>query len=251
MLFPRYSMKKICFFSFIFVITAGAAGFLHPIIIDAQTESDNYIIWADVFSAGGTEGTDSSNYSLSDTIGEGVILSATSTSASYGIKAGFRELYTNQFLTLEVGATSVSLGTLSASAASTGSHTMTLDTNAGTGYSVTVSGSTLTSGANTISAIGGTAAASSAGTEQFGINLVANTSPSVGAAPSGSAPIGSAAGQYAIADSFAYATGNTVATSNQDVNATVFTISYLVNIASNTDDGTYSTTLTYSTTVNP
>lgn len=216
----------------------------------ARMESTNYVIWADVFSSGGTEDSTSANYGLSDTIGEAIILSATSTSANYGTKAGFREMYPDQYLTLSVGATEVNLGTLSTSEAKTGSHTMTIATNAAGGFTTTVSGLTLTSGANDVNAIGAAAVASTPGTEQFGINLIANTSPSVGADPSGTAPIGSAASQYNTANLFAFSTGNTVATSTSPINSTIFTVSYLANISTDTVAGSYSTTLTYSATAN-
>ncbi len=212
--------------------------------------STNYVIYADVFSAGGTEDSSSNNYSLQDTIGEALILSATSTSANYGIKAGFREMYPDQYLSFSVPDAEIELGTLSASAASTDSNTMVINTNAVNGFTITVSGSTLTSGTNTINAIGATAAASSPGTEQFGINLVVNTSPSVGANPSGTAPIGSAAGQYGTANSFAFNSGNTVASASSDINQTTFTVSYLANVSSGTDRGTYTTILTYAATAN-
>ena len=216
----------------------------------ARTESGNYIIWGDVFSGGGLENTNSTNYGLQDTIGEAAILSATSTSSNYGIKAGFRELYPDQYLTFSVSATSVDLGIVVNNAASTDSHTMSIDTNATKGFAITVSGSTLTNGANTVSAIGATAAASSPGTEQFGINLAANTSPSVGANPSGTAPIGSAAGSYGTVNQFAYQSGNTVASASGDTSTTVFTVSYLANDSTGTEGGNYTTTLTYTATAN-
>ena len=236
---------------FVFTVIGLTLLLLGPAMINARTESTNYTIWADVFSSGGSEESSSANYLLSDTVGEGIVLSATTTSSGYGIKAGFRELYADQFVTFSVSASSVDFGTLSASAASTASHTMTIDTNSSGGFTITVSGSTLTSGGNTITEIGSTAAASAVGSEQFGVNLVANTSPSVGAAPSGTAPIGSAPSPYGTANSFAYSTGSTVATASQDINETTYTVSYIANIASGTESGTYTTTLTYSATANP
>lgn len=219
----------------------------------ARSTSESYIIFGDVFSAGGTSTSTSNTYSLHDTIGEAAILSATSTSASYGIKAGFQELYADQFITLTLESSTsatVSFGTLSAAAANVGSHTMQVSSNAANGIVVTVSGATLTSGANTITAIGSSAAASSVGTEQFGINLVDNTSPNVGATASGTAPILAVANQYNLADNFAFTSGATIATSTAAINTTNLVVSYLVNIASNTEAGTYSTTLTYSATAN-
>lgn len=216
----------------------------------ALTQSDNYIISSDVFSVGGNETDSSTNYGLQDSLGEALILSATSTAASYGLKAGFRELYPDNYLTLSASTASVDLGTLSDLIATTASHTLTADTNSHGGFTITVSGSTLTSGGNTISAIGATAASSSPGSEQFGLNLVANTSPSVGANPSGTSPIGSAAGQYGGSNSFAFQSGDTVASASVDVNATTYTVSYLANISRWTDMGAYSTILTYAATTN-
>lgn len=237
-----FSIGLVCFlFAYFFTFSNSSA----------RTQSDNYVIWGDVFSAGGTETSSSgSGYGLQDTLGEAVILSATSTSATYGIKAGFRELNPDHFITLSVSSSAVALGTLDVDAATTASHTLTVDSNAVAGFTVTMSGSTLTSGANTIDAIGATATASVPGTEQFGINAVANTSPAVGAAPAGTAPIASAAGQYATANTFAFNSGDTIISTSQDINQTVFTISYLANIASSTNDGSYSTTVTYTATAN-
>jgi len=224
--------------------------FLSPINISARMTSDNYIIYADVFNSGGSEDSDSSNYSIYDSIGEGIILSATSTSANYGIKAGFVEMYVDQYLSFSIADSEIELGTLTDSTTGSDSNTMVVNTNASNGFSITVSGSTLTSGVNTIDAIGATADTSLVGSEQFGINLVANTTPSVGANPSGSAPIGSAASEYNTADSFAFNSGDTVASAVTQVNQTTFTVSYIANIASETESGTYTTTLTYAATAN-
>jgi len=221
-----------------------------PALIWARMNSTNYIIWADVFSSGGNEDSSSANYTLQDTIGEAIILSATSTSANYGIKAGFREMYADQYITLSITDTAVELGTLSSSAVKSDSHDMTVATNATNGFNAIVSGATLTSGANTITAMGAMALASALGTEQFGINLVANATPVVGANPSGTAPIGSAADQYNMADLFAFTTGATVATSSSAISSTLFTVSYIANITATTEAGTYTTTLTYAATAN-
>jgi hypothetical protein len=216
----------------------------------ARMESTNYVIWADDFNAGGTEDLTSTNYSLQGSIGEAIIQSASSTSDTYGIKAGFREMYPDQYITLSLSAAAVDLGDLSTSAVKSASHTMTINTNSGLGFLVTVSGLTLTSGVNNIDGIGAVAAVSTPGSEQFGLNLKANTSPAVGAEPTGTAPIGSPAGQYATADQFAFFSGNTIASASSFINQTVFTISYIANIAAGTVSGAYSTTLTYAATAN-
>lgn len=216
----------------------------------AGMSSENYQIESDGFGVSGQENQTSENYILSETVGETIANSATSSSANYAIKDGFREMYQDLSLTFSVGSNSVSLGTLSATEAKTASHTMSITTNAPAGFNITVAGATLTSGGNTIDAVGGTAAASSVGTEQFGINLVANTSPAVGANPSGTSPIGAAASQYNTANYFAYRSNDTIATSSAAINATTYTVSYLANVSSATESGNYATTLTYTATAN-
>lgn len=220
--------------------------------IIADTASTNYKIFADVFSAGGLATSTSNAYSLADTIGEAIILSASSTSglSGYGIKAGFQELYPDQFLTFSLGGTIIEFGILNNIQTKTGSHTMTIDTNAVNGFTIAVSGNTLATTTDSVTAIGATAVASATNTKQFGINLVDNTTPDVGTNPSGTAPIGSAAGAYATANSFAYNSGDTVASSASDISQTVFTVSYIANITQSTQIGRYSTTLTYSATAN-
>jgi len=237
--------KKIVFYSLMIL-----GFFILPVDgLWARMESTNYVIWADVFSSGGSEDSSSANYGIQDTIGESVILSATATAATYGIKAGFREMYYDQYLTFSIADPAIELGELAVSATGKDSNTMVVNTNAALGFTITVAGSTLTSGANNINAMAA-AAASGIGTEQFGINLVANTSPSIGADPSGTAPIGSAATGYGTTNQFKFLSGDTVASAASPINQTTFTVSYIANIASDTTSGTYTTTLTYSAAAN-
>lgn len=122
-------------------------------------------------------------------------------------------------------------------------HTMTAGTNASSGYAITVKGATLTSGSNTITAIGGTHAATSTGSEQFGIRISDN------AAGTGSAvdPYDDAA-QYAY-DATASAT-DVVAEASGATADTIYSVRYVANIASNTEAGSYSTAFTYVATAN-
>ncbi|MGK3946406.1 hypothetical protein ABK046_49630, partial [Streptomyces caeruleatus] len=78
---------------------------------------------------------------------------------------------------------------------------MAASTNGTLGYTITVNGNTLTSGSlDEIDPLptGGT---SSVGSEQFGLNLVANTTPAVGAARSGSGTA-AALSNYGTANTF-------------------------------------------------
>lgn len=92
-----------------------------------------------------------------------------------------------------------------------------------------------------------TAAAFNSTTEQFGINLVANTSPVVqGANPSrqpvdnGTFAFGEAAPGYNTADNYQYNAGDIIARSvTRGYGETDYTISYLLNVTAITPAGTY------------
>jgi hypothetical protein len=132
------------------------------------------------------------------------------------------------------------------------SSQMAASTNAGTGYVITVNGVTLASGANEIDAIAA-ATTSAVGIGQFGLNLKNNATPDIGTevAPSPDAGDlrGQAVGDYAVADTFKFVTGQTVAASNNGSagpsDAQIFTVSYIVNVPGNQPAGDYDTTLTY------
>ncbi len=131
-----------------------------------------------------------------------------------------------------------------------GTSMMAASTNAGSGYVITVSGATLTSAGNTVAAIGQTSASPAVGTNQFGLNLVANTTPAVGAAVSPAVAgnyHGTPSAQYDTANKFAFdpTTPRTVAASTTTTPGQAFTVSYIVNVAGDLPPGTYTTTLTY------
>jgi hypothetical protein len=147
-----------------------------------------------------------------------------------------------------ISGSTVNLGTGSTTATQSGTSVLAASTNAGSGYSITVNGATLTSGANTITALssGGT---SSVGTKQFGLNLVSNTTPSVGSAVSGTGTA-SAAANYNTSNTFRFATGEIIASVAGPSNANAFTISYIANIDGLTPPGSYTSNLTYIATAN-
>ncbi|HSX47974.1 MAG TPA: hypothetical protein VLF41_00485 [Candidatus Nanoarchaeia archaeon] len=152
-----------------------------------------------------------------------------------------------------VTSTTVDLGTLSISSAKTGTSIVECSSNANGGYAITYSGDTLKQGARSIAAIGGTATTSSPGTEQFGFNAVANTSPSVGADPTGTAPIGRAIAPHATANNFAFDTASLTTpiafadsgSTPGPTNKTTWTLSWLANIQGVTAAGNYTTTVTF------
>lgn len=125
--------------------------------------------------------------------------------------------------------------------ADTVAHTLTISSNASAGYTITLLGKTLTSQQNspdTITAIGSSPAASSPGTEQFGI--YATASGGVG---------GTVATPYATPSSFGFestaTTSSIVASGSSSSGSTIYSLHYIANVSSLTEAGTYSSSLVY------
>ena len=106
-----------------------------------------------------------------------------------------------------------------------------------------VYGTTLTSGNNIINA-NSTLAPSKPGSQQFGINLRANSNPSVGADPIGPG-LGQPIGSYNIPNYFLFNSQDVIAESSNPDNFRLYTVSYLVNVDSSQPPGIYVSTLTY------
>lgn len=139
--------------------------------------------------------------------------------------------------------TDVDLGSLTPSTTGTGVSQFGVSTNASSGYAVTIAGTTLTSGANTIDALAAQTA-STQGSEQFGLNLRANTTPSFGTDPDGAGTAAPTA-NYNTVDSFRFVTGDTIASSAAADDFRRFHAAYLANVAGSTPAGTYTTTMTF------
>lgn len=168
---------------------------------------------------------------------------ATSTAGQITVTASVDEA-----LTFTLASATASLGTLTTSSTGSATSSLTASTNGTSGYSITVNGVTLTSGANTITALS-SPTASAVNNKQFGINLAANATPSVGSAVSGTGT-GAAAAGYNTANSYKFVTGETIASAAGPTNSNTYTVSYIANIDGSTAAGTYSTLLTYIATAN-
>jgi len=147
-----------------------------------------------------------------------------------------------------ISGSTVSLGTGSTTATSSGTSVLAASTNGASGYSVTVSGSTLTAGANTITALTSNAA-STVGARQFGLNLVSNSTPTIGALVTGTGTA-TVATNYNTTNSFRFGSGETIASVAGPSNANAFTVSYIANLDGTTPPGAYTSNLTYIATAN-
>lgn len=156
----------------------------------------------------------------------------------------------DETLTFTLGTSTVALGTINSSTTGSGVSTMTVGTNASTGYSVNYNPATsLTTGTDTITALAAKTT-STQGQKQFGINLMANATPSIGAAMSGTGT-GTVATNYNTANQFMFnVSGDTIASAAAATNNNVYTVSYIANVSTDTPAGAYSTAINYIATAN-
>jgi hypothetical protein len=138
---------------------------------------------------------------------------------------------------------SINLGILSAKQANSGQSQFAAATNSPTGYIVYSLGTTMTSGNNSIQALG-TPSVSLPGSNQFGINLRANSIPAVGQNVTGGGTAAPTA-NYNQQNFFKFSDGDAIAASSLPSDYNLFTASYLVNVSSGQAPGVYSTTITY------
>lgn len=208
-----------------------------------QSTSPNYQINEAFFGSGGELNACSGSYCSKQSAGELTV--GNSKSGNYQIWGGFN---TNRepSLVMIIETPNVDLGVLDMAAARTGSARFTVLSYLASGYVVQTWGGTprLPSHALSPMSSGG---ASAVGTEQFGINLAANTSPqTIGAVPQQDPDFptdpfgfGEVMANYATANQYRYNNGEIIARSLRSSGTTRYTISYLANMSPVTPAGTY------------
>lgn len=208
---------------------------------DPPLQSANYRFDESSLGAGGLIQSSSSNFQSSSSIGDLGIGDATS--SNFQIEAG-SQTTDDPALSFSVNGT-VSFDPFSSSAAATGTSTFSVSNYTSYGYVVQIAGNAPTNGANSIDAMSSTGS-SSPGTEQFGINLVANTAPtSFGANPAyGMFASGAAAANYGTANQYRYVSGETIASAGESSGVTTYTISYIINVGNLTPAGQYTSNQT-------
>jgi hypothetical protein len=192
-------------------------------------------------SLGGTGlfNSQSANYQTAGTAG-GILGLGNSASSSFQINAG--NITTGDpALAFAITNPNANFTNFSPALASVATSTFEVLNYTSYGYVVQVLGDSPTNEhGHTISAMSATAP-SQAGTEQYGINLVANTSPvSLGANPDhGQFGFGSASTNYGTPNEYRYVDGETIAVSPKSSGYTMYTISYIVNVNTLTPGGHY------------
>ena len=213
--------------------------FTAPALAD-DLVSPHYTFTEQSLGSSGLYGSQSPNYQSEQALG----ILGLSTSASTNIQVQAGNITTGDpSLTFIVDSQNVNLGNFSASTASTATATFEVLDYTSYGYIVQIYGSppALVGGSGHTLAAMSSAGPSVAGTEQFGINVVANTSPvSLGANPDhGQFGFGSAATGYNTTNNYKYVSSDTIATGPKSSGNTIYTISYVINVNELTPGGVY------------
>lgn len=226
-------------FSFLFISFT-----FFSLIADAAQSSNYHLVET---SLGGTGQLNSSSASYQVQQSGGIIGVGTSKSSGSGggdqVKAG-HETTNDPALSFEVINANVSFGSFSPTSTAVTTSTFAISNYTSYGYIVQIFGTPPTNAygykIKEMTANG----ASIAGTEQYGINLVANTQPQTfGADPNfGQFGNGSIATNYNTANSFRFDSGDEIASAGKSSGKTTYTISYIVNVSPITPGGQYTAT---------
>jgi len=221
-------MKKVLFLSCFLIVLS------FPLVASSLTmESTNFKVVTDVVNVGGGLST-STNYQIINTSGEMGSQPTQSTSTNFIIDSGFFGADSATSLAVTLSTDSINFGTLSLSSVASASQTLTVSTNAVTGYTTTINDDgDLRSGSNVITdiPINGTVTAGTAG---YGIS----TSGSAG-------KMNSTTTSTPLTTSSQIVASNSAAAGNEET-----IITYKAAVGSGTAYGTYSHIVTFTTMVN-
>lgn len=206
-----------------------------------QSCSSGYQVDQTFFGSGGQIEACSTQFCSKQSLGE---LSVGETnSANFRAYAGFNTTDA-PYIEFVVTGANIDLGYISTSAASTGTGTFYVRAWQAGSYVVRTESDPPTNpqGGYQITPLS-SPTASAPGTEQFGINLVDNSSPDVGAAaqqsPDATFSFGQAATGYNTVNQFKYVKSDVIAQAPSSTSVTIYTISYLYNISEVTPSGRY------------
>lgn len=136
------------------------------------------------------------------------------------------------------------MGTLSDKETLMAHSQMSAGTNATAGFVITAIGTPMASGRHVIDNIE-SPTASQVGTNQFGINLVDNTTPDIGSDPEGDFTNAVVADGYNTPDEFKFVSGDVVAYSPNVSLMRKYTVSYVVNSSPDLHAGIYTATINF------
>jgi hypothetical protein len=213
--------------------------FIFSFSANAEMTSSSYRITSDVIGSFGSKES-SSSFELGDTGGE--LGTGTSSSLNFNLSAGFwAAVGDDPLLIVNISDATADLGTLNHALAKYDTGAFNIASTAQGGYVVQFSGTPLSFESNTIDPLAG-GGVSDPGTEQFGFNLVYNTTPTVGIDPAGG--YGQASTGYNTQNSFKFSSGDTIAESSRPTGETDYTVSFIGNVNVSSEAGEYQSNLT-------
>jgi hypothetical protein len=224
------------------IVTVCVSCFVASATFADPLKSTNYEFEETALGGVGTSSTQSANYQAAAS--GGILGFGNSADSTMQVNAG-NTTTNDPALSFAIIAPNVGLGNFSPSTPAVATSTFEVSDYTSYGYVVQALGNAPSNGSHTIATMSSTGP-SQAGVEQFGINLVANTSPvSLGANPNhGQFGSGSAATNYGTANNYRYVSGETIASAPQSSGLTIYTISYIVNVNSLTPGGQYTSSQT-------
>jgi hypothetical protein len=204
------------------------------------SNSSHYQVTETEFGSGAVQNSCSGQYCAKASIGDmttGSSKSSVSTARFGSVTEGI------PLLDVIVDSGVSNLGVLGAERTATKTTTVRVRTYLSSGYTLQIVGNPPKYGNHSLST-SSTPTDSTLGTEQFGINAAANTSPSVGAGPvqvpSAQTSFGVVNDDYGIPNKFKFASGDILAHSDSESGQTDYTISMIVNVSNQTPAGHYS-----------
>jgi hypothetical protein len=220
---------------------------VNPLAYAQQSSSSSYQVNEVFMGAGGELNSCSASYCSKQTAGETAV--GNTAGNAFRSQAGFntdREPY----LAFSVAGTNADLGILSPFGTATVSTTFAVKTYLASGYVVRITSDPPTNSGGSLHQLSplATPSTSSPGTEQFGVNLVNNTTGCGSPVNMGADPVqvpdstfsyGIVATGYDTCGMFKYVKGDTVASSPKSSGETDFSISFIYNISNLTPDGDY------------
>lgn len=248
-------LSRIFSLAVVTLLSLGLVNVIFPSTVAACTNSQTcstlYQVNEVEFGSGGAYGygagsssTCSTNYCADEALGETGVGNTAGT--TYQAQAGFNT-FRSESLTFIVNGSSANLGVLTPGTTTTYNTTFSVETYLTDGYTVTTDTNSPSMGTHNLANIT-TAAASNSSAEQFGMNLVANTTGCGAPANFGANPVqtpssafsfGQAASGYNTCGLFQYNNGDTIAQSTKSSGETDYTISYIFNVTKVTPGGTY------------
>lgn len=211
-------------------------GLLAQPLLAVTSSSPNYQITETHFNNGTTTDSCSGNYCAQATLGD-MSRTVGKSSAAFDPKPEDEPV-----LEVIIDPGESNLGVLTTEHTATKTVIIRIRNNLSEGYILQLIGDAPKFGGYTLKT-SQTPIASAPGTEQFGINVVANTTPLIGAAPAqvpgGNGIFGDAMDGYNTPNLFKFVSGDVIAKSTKSEGRTDYTISMIVNISNTTPAGKY------------